>query len=95
MQFSWFAEVLHDQFYLTAGEAVGMRRRVQFTQFLAQFGAVVDPVVQVVHGPLLRLSIGEIEHGQFRLAVTADLERLEEPADADRRRSLPEGRGSI
>ena len=55
---------------------MGTGRRVQFTQLLAQFGAVVDPVVQVVHGPLLRLGIGEIEHGQLRLAVTAHLERL-------------------
>ena len=72
----WLTKVFDDEFHLPPGVAMGVGRRLQGTQFLSQFAVVVDPIVEIVHCSLLRLGIGEVEHGQLRLAVGAYLERL-------------------
>ena len=53
---------------------MGSRRGVQFAQLPAKFAVVVDPEVQVVHGSLRRLDVGEVEQCQLRLPVGTDFE---------------------
>ena len=68
----WLTKILHNEFDLSLGEAMGSRRRVKLSELTTQLAVVVDPEIKVVQSTFGCFDMGEIEQCKFRLAVTAD-----------------------
>ena len=70
------AKVFHDQFDFTSGVTLSPGRRVESPELFFQLPVIVDPIVQVAHGPFLCFGFGEVEHGELGFAVASEFERL-------------------
>ena len=71
------AEILHDQRHLFRRVRLGLAGHTAGLQCFVEVTALADPEPQVAQCPLGCLCVGKVEHRQFRLPVTADLEWLD------------------